>query len=169
MAYAPEFYIPENVIGYTGVLNRNPTVYFLSATHYGHITQVHDEWLNVGRETVRSNALYTFGNVGDGNCLVEKDRGAAMSHHSRSPMILVSGGALPPELTHAIMVHSEQKALRLRKSPVVSKQNVSRRDHPGQQPTDDERSAVRELIIFQWERSKATGVPENTRLFALSR
>jgi hypothetical protein len=30
VAYAPEFYIPENIIGYTGVLNKNPTVYFLS-------------------------------------------------------------------------------------------------------------------------------------------
>ena len=83
MAYAPEFYIPENIIGYTGVLNKNPTVYFLSATHYGHITQVHDEWRNVGRETIRSNARYTFGNVGDNNCLVESDPGAPMSHHSQ--------------------------------------------------------------------------------------
>ena len=57
-----------------------------------------------------------------------------MSHHSRSPMILVSAGALPPELTHAIMVHSEQKALRLGASPVITNDNLSRGHHPGQEP-----------------------------------
>jgi hypothetical protein len=169
VAYAPDFYIPENIIGYTGVLSKNPTVYFLSSTHYGHITQVHDEWRNVGRETIRSNAQYMFGNVGDNNCLVEEDPGAPMYHHSRSPMILVGAGALPPELTHAIMVHSEQKALRLGANPFVTNENRARRSYPGQQPTDEERSAMRELIVFRWERSRAAGVPEKTRLFALTR
>jgi hypothetical protein len=168
VAYAPEFYSPENIIGYTGVLHKNPTVYFLSASHYGHITQVHDQWRNVGRETIRSSARYMFGNVGDHNCLVESDPGAPMSHISRSPMILVSG-AIPPELTHAIMVHSEQKALRLGASPVVNTDNLTRKFHPGQQPTDKERGAVSELTIFRWEQSNAIGVPENTRLFAFSR
>ncbi len=169
MAYAPEFYIPENIIGYTGVLNKNPTVYFLSKTHYGHITQVHDEWRNVGRETIRPNARYAFGNVGDNNSLVESDPGAPMSHHSRSPMILVSAGTPPPELTHAIMVHSEEKALRLGAKPVITNESLSRKLHPGQQPSDKERGAVRERTIFLWEAGEATGVPENTRLFALSR
>ena len=169
MAYAADFYVPENIIGYTGVLNKNPTVYFLSATHYGHITQVHDEWRNVGRETIRPNAQYAFGNVGDNNCLVESDSAAPMSHESRSPMILVGTGAIPPELTHAIMVHTEQKALRLGGKPVIKVANVSRGLHPGQQPTDDERSKVRALTIFRWEKSRADGVPPDTRLSALSR
>jgi hypothetical protein len=169
VAYAPAFYIPENIIGYTGVLNKNPTVYFLSATHYGHITQVHDEWRNVGRETIRPNAGYMFGNVGDENCLVERDSAASMYHHSRSPMILVAAGAIPPELTHAIMVHSEQKALRLGGDAVITRANLSRGHHPGQQPTNEERAVVPELTIFRWERSHAAGVPETTRLFALSR
>ena len=169
MAYAPEFYTPENIIGYTGVLNKNPTVYFLSATYYGHITQVHGVWRNVGRETIRSNAKYTFENDGDKKCLVESDSGAHMHHVSRSPMILVRAGAIPPELTHALMVHSEQKALRLGAKSVVTNENRSRKEHPGQEPTDEERGAVGELIIFRWERGNATGVPENTRLFALSR
>jgi hypothetical protein len=167
--YAADFYVPENIIGYTGVLNKNPTVYFLSATHYGHITQVHDVWENVGRETIGSTAQYLFGNIGDNNCLYEFDAGAGMEHPSRSPMILVSAGAIPPELTHAIMVHAERKALRLDGPSVVRKANVSRLKHPGQQPTEAERGAVRELIIFQWEKGTGTGVPENTRLFARCR
>lgn len=168
MAYAPEFYVPENIIGYTGVLTRSPTVYFLSATHYGHITQVHDEWRNVGRETIRPTDQYTFGNLGDNNALVEADYLAGLSHESRSPMILVGKSSIPPELTHAIMVHSEQKALRGAKKPVVTKENLARKYHAGQQPTAAERSAVPELIIFMWERGNGRGVPQSARLHALA-
>ena len=170
MAYAADFYVPDNIIGYTGVLSKNPTVYFLSATHYGHITQVHDVWENVGRETVLSNQKYRFGNTGNDNCLVERDYLAKTKHPSRSPMILV-GAAIPPELTHAIMVHQEQKALRgPREFKEYSKENVSRYFHPGQQPTKKERSAATQAsICFEWELNRATGVPEDTRLFALSR
>jgi hypothetical protein len=169
VAYAADFYIPENIIGYTGVLNKNPTVYFLSTTHYGHITQVHDTWRNVGRETIASNAGYTFGNTGDDGCLEEEDTGATpMYHHSRSPMILVRNGAIPPELTHAIMVHSEQKALHIGVKTVATAENRARKRHPGQQPTDQERSVVPELIAFQWEKGRGTGIPRSTRLFALS-
>jgi len=168
VAYAANFYIPDNTVGYTGVLSKNPTVYFLSATHYGHITQVHDVWENVGREEIRSNASYEFGNMTDTSSLVEKDSGNNMFHESRSPIILVGAGALPPELTHAIMVHSEQKALRLGEEPQVTSQNVARGLHPGQQPTDTERSAAGLLILFHWTRRKSIGVPPETRLHAIS-
>jgi hypothetical protein len=169
VAYEPEFYKPGNIIGYTGVLNKNPTVYFLSATHYGHITQVHDDWQNVGREAILSNARYFFGNVGKSNRLLEQDPGISMKHRSRSPMILVGVGALPPELTHAIMVHQEQKARRdLGRQIVESDENRSRRDHPGQKPTKGERGAV-EGFAFQWEWGKVVGVPQDTRLAKIVR
>lgn len=168
MAYAADFYTPENIIGYTGVLNKNPTVYFLSKTHYGHITQVHDMWRNVGRETIRANAKYVFGNTGDEGQLIETDPGAPMFHESRSPMILVRSGAIPPELTHAIMVHQEQKALRLGAKSVVTDENRARKAHPGQQPSDEERAATSGSILFKWEKNKLTGVPEDTRLFVIS-
>jgi hypothetical protein len=168
LAYEPGFYIPENIIGYTGVLSKNPTVYFLSKTHYGHITQVHNNWKNVGRSTVRVNDKYFFGNVGNGNCLVERDPGV-LKHTSRSPMILVGLGALPPELTHAIMVHQEQKALHEpRATPVVTDENLARRDHPGQQPGEEERGAV-QGVSFQWEWNKIVGVPDDTRLAKIVR
>jgi hypothetical protein len=168
VAYAADFYIPDNIIGYTGVLSKNPTVYFLSATLYGHITQVHDVWENVGREEIRSNASYEFGNMKDTRSLVERDAANNMVHESRSPIILVGAGALPPELTHAIMVHSEQKALRLGQEPEVTSQNVARGLHPGQQPTDAERGAAGLLILFHWTRQKSIGVPSDTRLHAIS-
>lgn len=167
LAYEPEFYSPKNIIGYTGVLNKNPTVYFLSSTHYGHITQVHNNWMNVGRSTIRVNAKYFFGNVADNNCLFERDPGV-LTHKSRSPMILCGVGALPPELTHAIMVHTEQKALQGGKKPVVSDENLRRKDHPGQQPGEEERGGVKG-ISFQWEWDKIIGVPEDTRLAKIVR
>ncbi len=51
-AYRADFYTPENIIGYTGELRRNPTVYFRSDTEFGHITQQHESHWNIGREGV---------------------------------------------------------------------------------------------------------------------
>lgn len=167
MAYAADFYIPENIIGYTGVLHKNPTVYFLSATHYGHITQVHDDWRNVGRETIMTNDAYQFGNEPRyGKVLFELDTANNMQHQSRSPMILTSAGTIPPELTHAIMVHPERKALRLGSVPVIMDANLTRGFHPGQQPSDDERAKPPELVLFHWERGNTRGVPSTKRLAA---
>lgn len=51
-AYRADFYIAANIIGFTGDLHNNPTVYFLSDTEFGHITQYHKTAWNIGRETV---------------------------------------------------------------------------------------------------------------------
>jgi hypothetical protein len=67
------------------------------------------------------------------------------------------------------MVHQEQKALHEpRAKPVVTDENRSRREHPGQQPSDDERSGV-QGVSFQWEWNKIVGVPEDTRLAKIVR
>ena len=97
-----DFYVPENIIGYTGSLQSSPTVYFLSCPwkgfgtyfncEFGHITQVYPENPhNVGRERVCRAAAYTIQNergvlheyacvkIGPGDFL----------HKSRSPFIEV--------------------------------------------------------------------------------
>ena len=51
--YRPDFYIFDNIVGYTGDLHTDPTVYFETDTEWGHITQAHPRSDNVGRETVR--------------------------------------------------------------------------------------------------------------------
>jgi hypothetical protein len=51
-AYRPDFYTPENIIGYTGKLHEDPTVYFRNGREYGHITQQHDTADNIGRQLV---------------------------------------------------------------------------------------------------------------------
>jgi len=61
--YRPDFYIQENIIGYTGDRDRDPTVYFLDApfqgvnkwhfnVEYGRITQCYPDTKNIGRERV---------------------------------------------------------------------------------------------------------------------
>lgn len=50
--YRPDFYVRENIIGYTGALHESPTVYFKSDKEFGHITQAHGKRDNVGREVV---------------------------------------------------------------------------------------------------------------------
>lgn len=52
--YRANFYVPENIIGYTGALHENPTVYFQDGAEFGHITQAHDNAWNIGREPVMS-------------------------------------------------------------------------------------------------------------------
>lgn len=58
MSYRDDLYCAENLIGYTGILNDFPTVYFhkLSTGEFGHITQKHPIEQNVGREVVQTAA-----------------------------------------------------------------------------------------------------------------
>lgn len=53
-AYRPDLYTFENIIGHTGSLHNNPTVYFRNRRtgDFGFITQAHDFVWNVGREPV---------------------------------------------------------------------------------------------------------------------
>jgi hypothetical protein len=172
MPYRADFYVPENIIGYTGVLNKNPTVYFLSPTEYGHITQVHDADSNVGREEVCKNAQYIFGN--DGGRLVERDPARPMKHTSRSPIILIED-VVPPELTHAIMVHPERKIHRLSKDKKTDAELIesdkrstvanllrANNKYEGIAPTDQERKA-QIGPNFRWTRTE-NNAPAQTRL-----
>jgi len=80
MGYRDDFYTKDNILGYTGKLDDNPTIYFADAggvtpklaqvgdktqvvVTYGHITQAHDIATNVGREEVRESWSYSISNV----------------------------------------------------------------------------------------------------------
>ncbi|WP_152049238.1 hypothetical protein [Tautonia marina] len=89
-----DFYIVENIIGYTGQIDQNPTVYFLTSpaqgpNEYGHITQSHQIGPNEGRETVRRSSMYEI-RVGPGGELEEWDGGRCI-HRSRNPLIPIAG------------------------------------------------------------------------------
>jgi hypothetical protein len=60
MVYRHDFYDVQNIYGYSGDIERNPTVYFLSATEHGRITQDHHNSANIGRDVVKRNEGYTF-------------------------------------------------------------------------------------------------------------
>jgi hypothetical protein len=67
MGYRDDFYVVENFIGYSGNLDSSPTLYFVSKSEFGHITQTHRKSDNVGREKVRprigAGGGYFIGNV----------------------------------------------------------------------------------------------------------
>ena len=116
--YRPDFYIPENIIGYTGRIDDNPTVYFMTGpahgpNEYGHITQAHDIGPNVGREGVHRSARYEM-RVGATGNLEEWDGGRCI-HPSRHPFTAVAG--LKPKskylLSCAIARFSEKKQVEL--------------------------------------------------------
>lgn len=62
MGYRDDFYVAENLIGYSGQLHKMPTVYFKNGNSFGHITQYHEIPQNTGREPVDSDPNYQIGN-----------------------------------------------------------------------------------------------------------
>ena len=99
MAYESDFYVPENIVGYTGDIDQKPTVYFKredtdGTTTFGHITQ---NWFdgtfgksnspNVGREVLRNADDYTIGNVR--GAMLEQAPSINFQHSSRSMITLL--------------------------------------------------------------------------------
>jgi hypothetical protein len=80
MGYRDDFYVEDNIIGYTGDVQSNPTVYFKATCRddhkkitFGHITQAHGEAGNVGREPVRNSATYAvFNRMVDGKMRLQE-------------------------------------------------------------------------------------------------
>lgn len=119
MGYRDDFYIPENIKGYTGDLYNNPTVYFENGTEYGRITQEHDEPDNVGRNKVRSDPTHTIVNelyIGDnpkmrGRTVANEYCNGKIIHVSRNYYISVAphDRVLRPILAQAITRFTEIK------------------------------------------------------------
>jgi hypothetical protein len=128
MTYRDDFYVVGNMYGYTGQVNDNPTVYFVSATEHGRITQDHPRTENIGRDVVKSIEGYSIGNEPDANgvlrCLeydeyVGYDRATFdKSHRSRGALVLISETAAADRavLAQSIWRHTELKKNRRRKS-----------------------------------------------------
>ncbi|MDD7805561.1 MAG: hypothetical protein PUP46_08390, partial [Endozoicomonas sp. (ex Botrylloides leachii)] len=67
--YREDFYIKDNIIGYTGFIMDSPTVYFYNSHSYefGHITQNHVVKKNIGKELVRRGRDYMIFNCHTGD------------------------------------------------------------------------------------------------------
>ncbi|MCW7554055.1 hypothetical protein NX722_15805 [Endozoicomonas gorgoniicola] len=55
MGYCDDFYLARNIIGYTGLIDHQPTVYFKNAQYHGRITQFHRREYLVGRFYLYTN------------------------------------------------------------------------------------------------------------------
>ncbi len=112
MGYRDDFYTAENIIGYTGTVHADPTVYFFRDHEYGHITQNHGIAQNVGRGPVRRHEDYRIDNrdvKGEQRC-VEYANGKVF-HISRN--VFVGKDALSDEqmavLAQSVTNHTELK------------------------------------------------------------
>lgn len=93
MGYRDDFYAVANIIGYSGSLQSFPTVYFQTATEYGHITQKHDTSQNVGRMEVSKSKDYRIGNETiQGQLRLVERVGGRPIHVSRSTLTRVAAG-----------------------------------------------------------------------------
>lgn len=92
VGYRDDFYTIENVVGFTGNIQDNPTVYFMTEDEAGHITQVHDVEDNIGRGMVVSSKGYSMKNIYNSKKgifqLVELI-GDKIIHPSRNPFVAV--------------------------------------------------------------------------------
>lgn len=92
MGYRDDFYISDNIIGYTGNVHEDPTVYFAEMHFdgerviFGHITQSHPTRSNIGREMLRASKDYEIDNMdfGNGPVGVENMPDTGEFHISRS-------------------------------------------------------------------------------------
>ncbi|MFL5296947.1 MAG: hypothetical protein ACJ798_11255 [Phenylobacterium sp.] len=93
MGYRDDFYVADNVIGYTGDIKINPTVYFESLSEYGRITQDHPNRDNIGRNKVRSNEGHAMANEADqkGRVQCVERVGGKVTHTSRNKFIPIAG------------------------------------------------------------------------------
>lgn len=105
MGYRDDFYIVSNIIGYTGKVNKKPTVYFMTEDEYGRITQDHKNVNNIGRNKVRSREGYTFENEDvDGKVKMVERRNGQKYHTSRNPFVRVDHDK--DEMTVALLAQS---------------------------------------------------------------
>lgn len=114
MGYRDDFYIAPNIIGYTGNLAAQASIYFRQGTEFGHITQAHPDGWNVGREKVRDNPNYEIVNELDPNTnrpvCVEKENGTIM-HRSRNPFVTINTPGDRALAAQAITAFPDKKAM----------------------------------------------------------
>jgi hypothetical protein len=87
MSYRDDFYIKENIIGFTGNPAKAPTVYFKRDTTFGRITQEHKDKNNIGRSEVRTFNDYSITNNGNG--VAEEFYNNEVQHTSRNSFVPV--------------------------------------------------------------------------------
>ena len=113
--YAENLYKPENIIGYTGDINKDPTVYFQKGDHNGHITQNHKNEGNIGRDIVLSSPSFEKDIMPSG-VLIESIKDEAV-HVSRNTFVkLPSADELKKSTSISKKISTYRKRKKLAKS-----------------------------------------------------
>jgi hypothetical protein len=92
MAYRPDVYREENIVGHTGRLGYLPTVYFEKGMEFGRITQTHKKQCNIGRNKVRDLRFYVRTNDPSLREQYEDTDGRGFHHTSRSKFVSCTAG-----------------------------------------------------------------------------
>lgn len=155
--YAPGLYNVKNIIGYTGSLDYNPTVYFKKGNQVGHITQHHDDDSNVGREIGISSPAYSISNSGEGGTAQEKLYGEEY-HTSRNPFIPVTSLQEIERLAPAI---EEFKNLKERELAVFKDIQYNVRTNVGSR-----NPVLNAVIHFEAERQQELALMNNNTAYS---
>ncbi len=100
-ARAAKLYQTHNIIGATEIRDDRPTVYYRSNSGtYGHITQWHQFWDNLGREAAEKHPGYSCANTGPRGEFEEKLDGRVI-HQSRRPFVSVENDEQRESLARA--------------------------------------------------------------------
>lgn len=114
MGYHDELYNVAYMIGYTGTVHLNPTVYFQRKYRYGHITQAHDIKANIGRERVGENPEYVIENkIKNGKATCIERIGDKKFHTSRNEFIPIAkcSNLQKAVLGQSVLNFTEQKPI----------------------------------------------------------
>ncbi|MEO0911745.1 MAG: hypothetical protein AAFY59_01960 [Pseudomonadota bacterium] len=148
MGYRDDFYTVKNIIGHTGKIESNPTVYFLhkvadTEIYYGHITQSHADGANVGREPVRQTTFYDAGNITVDGKLIYEETVDGFNHQSRSAFTDIRDLSEKQIAVLARAIHNvqEEKTYRPPEIPAVNKNDPSTWDPKASIPL-----TIKELI-----------------------
>lgn len=138
MGYRDDFFIVQNIVGYTGDLQDNPTVYFETDEEQAHITQAHNKADNVGRGVVFTIEGHSKVNVYDPEDqkehLIEMQDGKKV-HKSRNRFIAVPNienrEELKTILEKAILRHNSIKSryvkFEKRRNVTISKEAMAKK------------------------------------------
>lgn len=118
-SFESDFYQPQNIIGHTGNIDSNPTVYYLEKgakkQRFGHITTAHKTADNVGKEKVHASRDYKM--THDGYSKTTKTHGTLrewvgtnMFHKSRNKFVKVDSENSRNKLHTATLKHRNVKS-----------------------------------------------------------
>ncbi|GAA4277180.1 hypothetical protein [Aquimarina mytili] len=157
MIYNPELYKKENIIGWTGDIQNNPTVYFMDDStgdvkkiNAGHITQSHSFSGNVGREKAITGK-YSIENTGpkneQGENVSQEVLDGNVIHQSRSPFKPVQNEEQREQLAQALNNHPKVKKMYVESYILGELEDLQNEQVPQEQIEANLKEQIREIQL----------------------